>query len=55
MPRGNACQNTRIMLSIGCGYVRRVVRRNAEGRAYVTHLGNRVYLDTVRGKYRYVN
>lgn len=54
MPRAN-CENSRIMLSVGCSYVRRVVRRTPQGRAYVTHNGARVYLDTVRGKYRYVN
>lgn len=54
MPR-NECANTRIMLSLGCGYVRRIVRTNPQGRKYITHNGDRVYLDTVRGKYRYIN
>ncbi len=43
------------MLSIACGYVRRKVYHNDNGRAYIRHGGQRVYLDTVRGKYRYVD
>ena len=54
MPRVN-CENTRVMLLINCGYVRRKVYHNAQNRAYVRHNGERIYLDTVRGKYRYTN